>query len=162
LSWPFNIEIKYVIYVLSGYIIQNHKLHKYIKLLIYIIGFGGFLIMDIKTEKLTIKRGYLNLLHKYYLSPLCYFYTCSVFLFIKEVDSIIKNNKFKYFINKLSELTMGPFLLHLPLLETLNTFFKINKFGVKFRLFGSLGLIIFSFFITFIIKQIPLLKYLIP
>jgi hypothetical protein len=162
LSWPFNIEIKYVIYVLSGYIIQNHKLHKFIKLLIYIIGFGGFLIMDIKTEKLTIKRGYLNLLNKYYLSPLCYFYTCSVFLFIKEVDSIIKNNKFKYFINKLSELTMGPFLLHLPLLETFKNFFKINKFGVKFRLFGSLALIIFSFFITFIIKKIPLLKYLIP
>ena len=162
LNWPFDFKAKYIIYVLSGYIIQNHDFHKRIKILIYCLGLIGFFIMCERTEKLTKKKGYLDLLHKYYLSPLCYFYTCSVFIFIKEYSNIIfKYDKSKY-INKLGTLTMGPFLLHIPIIETIKKIYKINIFGLKFRLFGSLGIISFSFFITYFIKKIRILNYLIP
>ena len=162
LSWPFDIEIKYIVYVLSGYLIHNHYFSRNIKIVIYISGLMGFLIMFIGTEILSIRDGELNNLHKYYLSLPCYIYSCSSFLFIKEYSElcfkIIKPN----FINKISELIMGPFLLHIPIMDTFRKLLDINEYGFKFRFLGTITILNLSLFIAFVFTKIPVLKYLIP
>lgn len=164
LRWPFSIDAKFIIYSFSGYIIQNYKINFIIKIIIYLIGICAFAIMFETFKYLNIEEEYLslNIIQKYYLSPFCYIYTISVFLFIKENSYYIFKVINPYFFNKLSELAMGPFLLHIPIIDTLKKIHKFNKFGLEYRILGCLGIICFSLFITFIFRYIPLLKFLIP
>ena len=41
--WPYKISASYIIYIFSGYILENHKFSKEMKRFIYLIGFSSFL-----------------------------------------------------------------------------------------------------------------------
>ena len=162
LAWIYSINSGYIIYIFPGYIIQNYKFSKIFKLIIYILGFIGLLIHMFGTQILTIKYKRINTLHKGYFNTPCILYSCSIFLFIKEYSYIILNIIKKKYIYKIGSLTIGPFFIHLPMMDTIDKYYKINKYSLAYRFLGGILICIISFIITFIMKMIPIVNYLVP
>ena len=162
LVWIYKINVGYLIYIFAGYIIQNYKFYKIEITIIYFLGIFGLLIHIIGTKILTLKYKRIILLHKGYLNLPCILYSSSVFLFIKENSNLLFKFINKKFINKISSLTIGPFFMHLPLIQLFRKYFKINVYSLNYRLFGGIIICIICLIITFILKKIPLINYLVP
>ena len=154
ISWPYKIEVGYIIYIFSGYIIQNHRLQKSINIFIYIIGFFAFLIQLIGCHILTYRHNKINFFHTGFLKLPTILYCNSLFLFIKEyyylLTKIVTNNVIK----KLGSLTIGPFFLHYPVINFFQKYPKII-FGIKlFTFYGGTFICIICFILTYILKKI--------
>ena len=162
LFWFYNIKIELTIYIFAGYIIQNNKFSQKIRILIYLFGILGLFLIIYGTRILTLKYKRLILLHLGYLNVPCFLYSCSIFLFIKESSFLIFKKINKEFIIKLGQLTIGPFFLHYPIIDTYSKFFNVNKYNLKYRLFDGIIICIICFIITAFLKKILILKYLVP
>ena len=160
--WPYRIEVGYIIYIVSGYIIQNYVFSSLIKLLIYIIGLIAFLIQLLGTQILSYRYNKLIQKHVGYLRFPTILYCISLFLFIKEQFFLILKIVDKKILNKVGSLTIGPFFLHWPVIEFFtkypNLIFHINLF----TFYGGTLICIICFILTYLGKKIPIIKYLFP
>ena len=162
LIWPYKIQIGYIIYIVAGYIIENYRFNFILKLLIYLLGIISLLIHIIGTKILTIRYKKVITLHKGYLNLPCIIYSCSLFLLLKEYNYLLFKIFDKKIINKIGSLTIGPFFIHLPVIDLCRNIFKINIFSFSYRLFGGIIITIICLIITFFLKKLPLIKYLVP
>ena len=162
LIWIYNIDLGYMIYLFAGYIIQNYKFSIIAKIIIYLLGLFGFLIHTIGTKILTLRYGKVIQLHKGYVNLPCVLYSCSLFLLIKEISNLIFKLINEKFISKIGTLTFGPFFMHTPIMDYCIKNFKFDLYGLNYRLFGGIMICTISLIITFILKNIPLLNYLVP
>ena len=85
-----------------------------------------------------------------------------MFLFIKEYSYLIFKIINKKYINKLGSLTLGPFFLHWPVIDFFQKFPKLIFNMNLFSFIGGPFICIICFLITFLLKQIPIIKYLVP
>ena len=162
LVWIYNINVGLIIYIFAGYIIQNYQFSNFEKLIIYFLGFFGLLIHIIGTYILTLKKQKIISFHKGYLNVPCVLYSCSLFIFIKENSFLLFKFINKKFINKIGSVTLGPFFLHLPIIDFSRKYFKFNEYSLNYRLFGGIIICIICFIITFFLRKIPLINYLVP
>ena len=162
LLWHYHFNPGYIIYIFPGYIIQNYKFPLTLKLIIYILGFAALSIILFGTQILTIRHKKIVELHKGYFNLPCVLYSCSAFLFIKEYSYCIFKIINREYINKIGALTIGPFFIHLPMIDTIHKYFKIDIYNINYRLFGGLAVYSICLIITFIMKKIPIVKYLVP
>lgn len=158
----YQIKIGHLIYIFGGYIINHYKFSFFSKIFIYLIGISGLLIHFFGTKILIIRYKRTILLHKGYLNLPCLLYSCSTFLFIKENCHLLFKLINSKYINKIGSLTMGPFFLHFPVIDTLNKFFKINKLSLRYRFFDGIFIGCICFILSAIIRKIPLIKNLVP
>ena len=121
-----------------GYIIHNYIFSKIFKSLIYYSGIIGLLIHMLGTQFLTLKHKQIIKLQKGYLNLPCFLYSSSLFLFIKDFSILIFKYVNKQNINKVGSLAIGPFFLHIPLIETYHKIFYVNIFSLTYRLFGGI------------------------
>ena len=154
LVWIYKIDIKFIIYLFPGYIIQNYKFSQLYRYIIYILGISGLLIHMIGTQILTLRYKKINLIHKGYFNLPCILYSCSVFLFIKENGYLLFKIINTIYIEKIGSLTIGPFFIHLPLIQTFHKYIRINPFSFSYRLYGGIIFCAISLIITAIIKKI--------
>lgn len=160
--WPYNYDFGYVIYLFSGYIIQNYKFNYKYKYLIYISGIISVLLRLTISHYITLKNKKVDKSQLGYVNLPCVIYSCSVFLFIKEYSIyLFKIIDVKY-INKIGSLSMGPFFLHYMIIWILPYILNYNEYSFNYRFFGSFIISFFCFIITAIIKKIPIIKYLTP
>ena len=161
-NWPYNIDAGYIIYIFSGYLIQNYEFSKSIKIFIYMIGIFCFLVQFIGTYVLTFRHKKTSWKHIGYLKFPTVVYCNSLFLFIKENCFLIFKIINKNIINKLGSLTIGPFFLHWPVIDFFNKYpyliFNINIFSFC----GGTLICVLCFTLTYILKKIPIIKYLVP
>jgi len=160
--WIYTLKVGYIIYIFAGYIIHNHNFLIYQKIIIYSFGIISFFIHYLGTEKLYFKNRMKLRLHKGYLNLPTILYSCALFLVIKECCFIIINKANKKFINKIGSLTFGAFFLHKPIIETLNGYNMTKKYVFSNILFCAAFVFSICLLFSFIIRKIPLLKYLIP
>lgn len=160
--WIYSLNIGYLIYIFSGYIIHNYNFSKYQKYIIYILGLLSFFIHFFGTLIIFYKKGNNYRLHKGYLNVPSILYSCSLFLLIKDNSLLFSGKHFSKFVNRLGSLTFGPFFLHNPLNDTIRLksgFYKSISFNT---LFHSLFVFLLCLIISLILKHIPILKYLVP
>ena len=162
ITWPYNYNSGYIIYLFAGYIIQNKKFNLKFKLLLYFFGVFGLFLRLMISHDLTLKYKRPDNTQINYLNLPIVFYSCSVFLFIKENSKyLFKIINIKY-INEIGSLSLGPFFLHNLIIETLPYLFKFNAFSFNYRFFGFILISFICFLLAAIIKKIPLFKFLIP
>ena len=165
LIWVYNIKVGDIIYVFAGYIIHNYSFKKELKLIIHFLGIAGLLIHIFGTQILTIRYKKIIHLHKGYLNLPCLMYSCSLFLFIKEHSYLLFKIVNRKIINKIGSLTIGPFFMHVPIMQVYNKIFTINTFGLTYRLFGGVFICVICvicLLITNLLKKIPFIKCLVP
>ena len=132
LYWPYKIDAGYIIYIFSGYLIQNYIFSFRMKVVIFVFGFISYLIQLIATLVLSLKYNRLIQKHFGYLTFPTIIYCNSLFLFIKEYCFLLFKFVNKKIINKIGSLTIGPFFLHWPVIDFFNKYpfllFNINIF----------------------------------
>lgn len=161
--WPYKIKATgYIIYLFAWYIFQNYKFSKNSKILIYIIGFSFFIVQIIGSHILTYRYGGITLTHTGFLKLTTVLYSNSFFLFIKENYCILTKFLNKNYINKLGSLTIGPFFLHMPLMDLFKKYPILVLNIDLFTLYGGTLLCIICFILTYILKKIPIVNYLVP
>ena len=160
--WPYKIEVGYIIYIFSGYLIQNYKFSKTTKIKIYIIGLFFFIVQLLGTFYYTYKNKKISLLHTGFLKFPTIIYCNSLFLFIKEYCYLLFKIINKNLLNKIGSLTIGPFFLHWPVIDFLQKYPKLIYNMNLFSFIGGTFICIICFLITFILKKIPIIKYLVP
>ena len=162
LSWPYNYNVGYIIYIFAGYLIHNNKFHPKFKLLIYCSGIIGLLLRLVVSHYLTMKNKKPDKTEINYIGLPIVMYSCAVFLFIKEnFDCLFKNFNL-FYINIIGSLSMGPFFLHYIIIWGLPHLFNYNEWSFYFRFFGAFLVSFICFIITFLIKKIPIIKFLTP
>ena len=161
--WIYTFKMGYIIYILAGYIIHYYKLSIFQKYIIYFLGIISFFINYFGTFICFLSGNEKNLrIHKGYLNFPSILYSCAIFLFIKEKSFSFFGKRFIKVINKLGSLTLGPFFLHNPLIETISFHPKIYKFISFNTLLFSFFIFLLCLLITKIMKNIPILKILVP
>ena len=158
----YKINVGYMIYIFARYIIHNYNFSRLSTKIIYILGILSFFINLLGTNILTFRYNRIIIIHKGYLNLPCILHSCSFFVFVKNYSYLVYNKIDKKYINKIGSLTLGPFFMHLVVIETFNKFFKFDNL-IKFNVLLS-SFIIFSIclVISSILKKIPILKILVP
>lgn len=162
LVWIYIIKVDKIIYIFAGYIIQNLKFSYSTKLILYFVGIICLMIHFYGTQILTIKYRKIVRLHKGYLNFPCVIYSCSLFLFIKENCYILFKLINKNNINKIGTLTFGPFFLHMIIKDTYDKYFKPNRLSIIYRLFGGIIIFFICLILTYFLKKIPFVNYIVP
>ena len=139
----YKINVGYMIYIFAGYIIHNYNFSRLSTKIIYILGVLSFFIHLLGTNILTFRYNRIIIIHKGYLNLPCILHSCSFFVFVKNYSYLVYNKIDKKYINKIGSLTLGPFFMHLVVIETFNKFFKFDNL-IKFNVL-LISFIIFQY-----------------
>ena len=153
----------YTTYYLLGWLITNFNLKKSYKIVVYVCGLLGLLIIIIGTF-LIVRNDYRTEIFFSNLNLPVLLYSASLFLFIYD---FFKNKKLgeksSKILAKLSVLTFGIYLSHVICLHIVdNVFLSINFgfIGIKYIIVWATTTV-FSFLISYIISKIPYVKNII-
>lgn len=152
----------YLIYTLLGYWIDNYELSKKWRCVIYAAALGGFLLMLVGTQILSLKNGTVDTTFKEYRNVPCILYSTGIFLFFKN----IKNEKALGCLAKLtapfSSLTFGIYLVHFYLVQMVAIYQIFPITSIKYRIFGTIAIFLISAVAVRILQMIPVIRKAIP
>lgn len=158
----FTIVTQYLIYVLLGYLLNNHNISKKQETIIYILGIIGLLMHIIGTQYLSFKANSIITTYKGYCNVPCILYSIAIFTFVKNRLYIIKNNITAKIINILKKYTFSLYLMHWFIIDISIRLFNLNNHSIIFRLGFPFIIIPICVGITYIIRKIPILKRIVP
>lgn len=152
----------YLIYTLLGYWIDNYELSKKWRCVIYAAALGGFLLMLVGTQILSLKNGTVDTTFKEYRNVPCILYSTGIFLFFKN----IKNEKVLGCLAQLtapfSSLTFGIYLVHFYLVQMVAIYQIFPITSIKYRIFGTIAIFLISAVAVRILQMIPVIRKAIP
>ena len=155
----------YLIYVLLGYLIEYcYKFTMKQRILIYILGFCGWFTRFITVLLWSLESGSIqNQLGGYIGFPTVLF-SVAVFVFFKyEVSSIRILNSINYkHINLLASYSLGVYLIHMYFVIFLPKVVGIPITSMVWRTAGVIIVYCCCLITVFIMKRIPLVKYIVP
>lgn len=166
---PIKVPVvsEYLIYVLTGYLIShNNTKNKNVERIIYASGIIALAIQIIGTGVLSLQLGYESKLFRE-TTILSYCYATSVFVFFKNKSEIImNNNKLKRLIEFMKNYTLPIYLIHQyanNLVQKILMMLGYSSEGrVMYQLLGPVVAVTLSIFCTWIIRQIPVIKKIVP
>ncbi len=164
LLYFFNITIVgYAFFAVFGFYVHKYGINKKMRYILYLLAIIGFLAntfgsyyISIVTGKLF--RSYIN----YTLIP-AMLYPSGLFVFIKyDLVKIMKNKYICKIVSFLDFYTFGIYLIHWYILQILIKTFNINITSIVYRLGSPFIVIIVCIFIIKFLREIPLIKKLVP
>lgn len=91
--------------------------------------------------------------------------TCSVFVLIKKInfDSILLNKRHIVdILSKIASCSFGIYLIHIIVIYYEKKTLAIDTLSIKWRILGVFSTYIISLGIVYILKQIPIIKKVLP
>lgn len=155
---PFEVAENYLIYALLGYIISKKNFTIKKSILIYALGFVGLLLQYI----LSLDIGVNNNPFRAYTALPCFLYAMGVFVFIKGITSKIQNENILNLIEKISHYTFPVYLLHWFILDFLVKPYLTSIHSSFFRICIPYMVFLVCILLAWILRKIPVLKYLLP
>ena len=150
-------------YVFVGYLLDRYEIRKEFRVLLYIFGIAGLLIHIIGTQILSIKAGEIVSVYKGYTNLPCVLYSAAVFVFLKDLGSVLTRTKIiSKMISFFRSFTYPLYLIHWFVMVVLSSFFDINIRSIFWRLFGFMPIGTVCIVITIIVRKIPFLKRVLP
>lgn len=161
---PITVQIgsEYLIYIIIGYLLHTTEFDKTTKTFIYILGLIGLFLHIYGTYSLSRNAGGIIKTYKGYNNLPCILYSSAIFLATKNICSKIKNTSYLYIINKMKKYTFSIYLTHWYVIDLITNFFKLDVHTIVYRLGMPIIVIPICILITFIIRKIPILKYIVP
>lgn len=168
LNLNYNYDLKFpltysgwISFIFIGYYIDKYEIVKKHRVIIYVLGIIGFLIMVVPTIFISYhKNESCSWFDEYYDAP-CVLYSASVFLFFK---SKINNNqivtKIMPFFNFVAPTTLGIYVLHIAIRDFLRYFYTYSYFGMNLVL--TLSILTICFIVVKIVQKIPGLRHIFP
>lgn len=161
---PITVQVGsgYLLYIIIGYLLHTTKLDKTSEICIYILGIIGLLFHTFGTYNLSMQAGKIVGTYKGYNNLPCILYSTAVFLAIKNICNKIHNMSFLSIINKIKKYTFPIYLIHWYVIDLITNFLKLDVHTIIYRLGMPIIVIPICILITYIIRKIPILKYIVP
>lgn len=140
-------------YVILGYYIHNYEFTSKMRKIIYCLGIFGTVVTIVGNAILKNNQILFS-----YLSPNVVLMAIAFFMVIKYNKKLVENEKINTIILKVSNLTLGIYLVHALILEHLK-YFGINVLTLSPIIMIPLMIIIIfviSGLITFVLKKLKL------
>ncbi|MCR5635996.1 MAG: acyltransferase [Clostridiales bacterium] len=165
--WGFEIPVLsgYLFYTVSGYLLHKCTLEKKMRIIIYAASIFGLFLHIFGTFYLSQRHGEVNKFFKEYTNLPCVLYSLGVFVFIKNISERVKSAKIQSFILRFQKYTFEIYLLHMFLYKPISLVLsKLNVFddSPAFVLLMTVFAIPACILITFILRKIPLIRYVVP
>ena len=151
----------YIVYVLLGYILNEIKLSRVNKILIYIGALAGLLVHTIGTYYLSIKAGMIIETYKGYENLPCLVYSVGVYVLLQSIASKISSEKFWKVINFISGYTFPIYLMHIYVWR-ISTRLGIYSRSLTVRLLMPYLVMVICIIITYFLRKIPIIKHIVP
>lgn len=153
-------------YMIAGYALMNANLNKKLTILSLLLFILSNAVTIIGTYVSTKLSGYPNETLFVYTAPNVIIAALSGFLLLRRCGEWIENrvsSSTKSFLYSLSKLSFGIYLMHVIWLEIFTYYIDISRYHPLV----AIPLLVFlvgaiSMICTYLIKKIPILKYIIP
>lgn len=153
----------YLIYIALGWLLGTREVPPHIKRLIYLLGIIGWLIHFAGTHYYSVIDGAVNRTFKGYLNVPAVLQASAVFLFFKSVDwTKGLASKFLILCKAIQPYTLGVYLVHWYLIDTVTGGGMINRRSILWRIIGPVLIYLVSIIITAILQRIPLVRRFVP
>lgn len=161
---PITVQVGsgYLLYIIIGYLLHTTKFDKITEVFIYILGLIGLLLHIFGTYNLSMQAGKIIGTYKGYNNLPCILYSTAVFLAIKNICNKIKNTSYLTIINKMKKYTFSIYLIHWYVIDLITNFFELDVHTIVYRLGMPIIVIPICILITYLIRKIPILKYIVP
>lgn len=150
----------YIFYSIVGYYLMNTYFEKKNSLIIYMLGFIGFLSNFIGTAVMTPTGGEIASLFRGAFNWPCFLQTIAIFELFKNIQ--IKNDRINCILNWMSEKTFGVYLIHIYFVWEMPYWFGISTYNLLWRIFGSFLIFILCCLVVNVLQKIPLIKRIVP
>ena len=150
----------YAFYFMFGYYLSNEiSIKKNHRIVIYILGLFGFLLTFFLTLIVTLKQQKHDELYYSFNTVNVFLESFALFVFFKYHK--FENRKVNKFIERISKLTFGIYLVHPLIVKLLSVLFNFNS--LSFNVFicvpvMTILVFIISCLITFILSYIPIIR----
>lgn len=159
----FGIGAGYLFYAIVGYLIKESQLSKKVEWFIYIGAVIGLCMHIIGTHVLSMRNGMIIETYKGYLNVPCIMYSLGVFLFFKKYgNKIMKFAVINKLISRISKYTFAVFLLHMNVIKLMYYFYFWNLNSLYYNLFGVFFIVSLCIIMTFVLRKVPVVKYIVP
>lgn len=152
-----------IIYPILGYLLDKYykKIisNKNLIIGIYTLAVTGLLIHMIGTYNLSMQAGEIIKTFKGYDNVPCIFYSIGIFIFLRQTENFLMNNKvIKCIILFLCNYTFAIYLLHKFILDYMHANMEtaLNRLGLPF------GIIPICIIVTFLIRKIKFGNRILP
>lgn len=167
LAWNYNLSMQtvsgWLIFPIIGYLFATTDFTKIQRIIIYVLALFSATLRYFGTVLLTRESGVLN---KTFYGDIAYFsvmLACGVFVFFK-YNNIIKklenNDKISKIISKISSCSFGVYLMHMLIFRFLGRYIEVYHW--QWRLLVPFVIYFIALITTYILKKIPVLKYIVP
>ncbi len=159
-SFPYG--ARYTIYICLGYYIDNYKIEKKKRIIIYILGILGLLFTIAETQYLSIRDGHINTLYKEFCNLPTFLYSAAVFTLFKNIDFtkmqfIVKTADF------FAPQTFGIYLIHFFVIDILGAILpETITVDILYRTLGAAAIFIITAMIVKLMQKIPIIKKIVP
>ena len=180
--WPFQEQgsfLNYIVYALLGYLISEYEPPTWMRWTIYGLAVGAFLAQWLGTYVDSQNIQAVSNLYKGYDKLPSYLYATGVFLLIKRVSGdVMRWKPVRFVIERMAKYTFATYLMHWYLMEMFIDMFRAPWFtnlfhtapldtlvvgaSMWYRLLTPFLLYAVVMGISWVLRKIPLVKYIIP
>lgn len=180
--WPFQEQgtfLNYIVYAILGYLISEYDEPDWMRYTIYGLAIIAFFVMWIGTFFDSRRIGSASYMFKGYEKFFSYLYASGIFLVIKKYgNKIMKVESINWLVTKMSKYTFATYLMHWYLMEFFIDIFHSKWYTQLFNVMpvdpltigGNLFYRLFTPFllyavvmgITWVLRKIPIVKYIVP
>lgn len=166
--WPLSVQVasSYLLYVLVGYLLSHYEISIKWEIFIYVCGLVGLLTQIIVTYFTSIEAGDIITLYKGFESIECIVYSVAVFLLFKRIGLATMKGGFEKVITFLGSYTLGIYLTHYfvmgELRKVCELYLNIPYTSFIYRLGAPFIIIPICVLFIWIVRKIPILRYIVP
>ncbi len=158
----FESTRNYLIYPVLGYLLYTYDIPKRARYVIYGLGAAGLALHIVGTYYLSMEAGDIVNLYKGYMNIPCLCHSVAVFLLCKQVGEGLMKGFIGKIVNFLKGYTFPIYLLHMIILPPLVRLFDIPTESIFYRLGAPLVIIPICVGVTYLLRKIPFVKYVLP
>lgn len=167
LEWPFCFSVigNYLFYPLLGYVLHNVNLKRKFRIIIYCCSLGGFFIHCFGTISFSLKNNALDIYFKGYDQMPCLMYSIGVFVFFKYFLVEKGSSRLFRFTSWFQKYTFPIYLLHMFFFKPITTillYLNISETTQLYVLLMVVTVIPICVFVTFFLRRIPLIRFVLP
>ena len=166
-SWPFSVSVGsgYLLYPVIGYLLHNYELKPKHRICIYIAAAAGLALHIFGTYGLSVSDGSINRFFKGYNNLPCLLYSVGIYVAAKQISRKITSLNVIRFFEFLRRYTFALYLIHVIVIKyTGRLFIRLGAANTSmvYVFIQPVFIIAICIFITFVLRKIPALKYIVP
>ncbi|MCR4903034.1 MAG: acyltransferase [Butyrivibrio sp.] len=153
-----------LIFPVLGWLLNDAELKRSQKMVIYIAGIAGLSVHIIGTYTSSMAAGGIVHTYKGYANIPSLLYSVAVFVLLKDIGTfIMKDAKKAVIINFLGKYTFPVYLMQYIFLRIVPAIFGFDTYSLLYRLlFGPVIIMAMIIVTAFIIRKIPVVRYILP